>query len=66
MFSIVSLFDVDQRTSKIDDNDEKIHRIMMMIIIRYTVNEIDYKAQHKRSCRNKKCRELKFFTENRN
>ena len=47
MFSIMNLFDVDQKTSKIDDDDEKIHRIIIMIIIRNTVNEIDCKTQRK-------------------
>ena len=39
---------------------------MMMIIIRNIISEIDYKIQHKRNCRNKKCRKLKLSTENRN
>ena len=64
MFSIVNLFDVDQKMLKIDDDDEKIHQIVMMIIIRNTVNEIDYKIQRKRNCQNKKCRKFKFFIEN--
>ena len=66
MFSIVNLFDVDQKTLKINDNDEEIHQIVMMIIIRNIINEIDCKVQRKRNCRNKKCREFKFFIENRN
>ena len=66
MLSIVSLFNVDQKALKIDDDDEKIHRIVMMIIIQNIVNEINCKVQLKRSCRNKKCRKLKFFIENRN
>ena len=65
MFSIVNFFDVDQKTSKVDDNDEKIHRIVMMIIIQNIVNEIDYKIQRKQNCRNKKCRELKFLIKGR-
>ena len=47
MFSIVNFFDVDQKTLKIDDNNEKIYQIVIMIIIRNIVNEIDYKVQYK-------------------
>ena len=66
MLSIVNLFDVDQKTSKVDNDDEKIHRIVIIIIIRNIVSETDCKIQHKQNCRSKEYRELKFFTENRN
>ena len=44
MFSIVNFFDVDQETLKVDDDDEEIHWIVMIIIIRDIVNEIDCKT----------------------
>ena len=50
MLSIVNFFDVDQKMLKVNDDDEKIHRIVMMIIIRNIVNEINCKAQRKRNC----------------
>ena len=66
MFSIVNFFDIDQKMLKIDDDDEEIYQIVMIIIIRNIVNEIDYKVQRKRNCRSKKCREFKLFIESRN
>ena len=47
MFSIVNLLNIDQKALKIDDDDEKIHRIVMMIIIQNIVNKTDCKAQRK-------------------
>ena len=55
MLSIVNFFDIDQKMLKVDDDDEEIHRIVMMIIIQNIVNEIDYKIQRKQNCRSKKC-----------